>query len=75
RTPPWRATIIHVSIDLSASYATAVREGMPGAVLVADRFHLVGLANDMLTGVHQRVIRESHGRRGRTTDPAWAARW
>jgi transposase len=59
-----------VSIDLPASYAKAVREGMPGAVLVAHRFHLVCLANDMLTAVHQRVIHESHGRRGRTTDPA-----
>jgi transposase len=71
---PWRAGISHVTIDLSASYAKAVREALPDAVLVADRFHLVSLANDMLTQVRQRVIRESHGRRGRKTDPAWAAR-
>jgi len=70
----WRAAITHVTIDLSASYAKAVREALPGAVLVADRFHLVALANDMLTQVRQRVIRESCGRRGRKTDPAWAAR-
>jgi len=70
----WRAEITHVSIDLSASYAKAVREALPDAVLVADRFHLVALANDMLTQVRQRVIRESCGRRGRKTDPAWAAR-
>jgi transposase len=70
----WRAQITHVSIDLSASYAKAVREALPDAVLVADRFHLVALANDMLTQVRQRVIRESCGRRGRKTDPAWAAR-
>jgi len=42
-------------------------------VLVADRFHVVALANDMLTQVRQRVIRETEGRRGRKTDPAWAA--
>ena len=71
---PWRAGITHVSIDLSASYAKAVRDVLPDAVLVADRFHLVALANDMLTGVRQRVIRETQGRRGRKTDPAWAAR-
>ena len=41
---------------------------------VADRFHLVALANDMLTEFRQRVIRESCGRRGRKSDPAWAAR-
>jgi len=70
----WRAEITHVSIDLSASYAKAVREALPNALLVADRFHLVALANDMLTQVRQRVIREAHGRRGRKTDPAWAAR-
>ena len=54
--------------------AKAVREALPDAVLVADRYHLVALANDMLTQVRQRVIRETEGRRGRKTDPAWAAR-
>jgi len=63
-----------VTSDLSASYAKAVREALPDAILVADRFHLVHLANDMLTQVRQRVIRESYGRRGRKTDPAWAVR-
>jgi transposase len=70
----WRAGITHVTIDLSASYAKAAREALPDAVLVADRYHLVALANDMLTQVRQRVIRETEGRRGRKTDPAWAAR-
>jgi transposase len=71
----WRAGITHVTIDLSASYAKAAREALPDAVLVADRFHLVALANDMFTQVRQRVIRETEGRRGRKTDdPAWAAR-
>jgi transposase len=70
----WRAGITHVCIDLSASYAKAVREALPNAVLVADRFHMVALANDMLTQVRQRVIRETEGRRGRKSDPAWAAR-
>ena len=63
-----------MTIDLSASYAKAAREALPDTVLVADRFHLVALANDMLTQVRQRVIRETEGRRGRKTDPAWAAR-
>jgi transposase len=70
----WRAGITHVTIDLSASYAKAVREALPAAVLVADRFHVVHLGNDMLTQVRQRVIRETQGRRGRKTDPAWANR-
>jgi len=65
----WRAGITHVTIDLSASYAKAVREALPDAVLVADRFHVVQLANQMVTDIRQRVIRESEGRRGRKSDP------
>jgi transposase len=70
----WRQSITHVAIDLSASYAAAVRAGLPHAVLVADRFHLVRLANDTVTACRQRVIRETEGRRGRTVDPAWRLR-
>jgi len=43
-------------------------------VLIADRLHLVRLANDTVTAVRQRVIREHEGRRGRRTDPAWRVR-
>jgi len=70
----WRRGITHVAIDLSASYAKAVREGLPDVVLVADRFHIIRLANDTVTAVRQRVIREDQGRRGRKTDPAWRVR-
>lgn len=70
----WREAITHVTIDLSASYAAAVSRALPNAVLVADRFHLVQLANNAVTAVRQRVIRETEGRRGRTVDPAWRVR-
>lgn len=70
----WRAGVTHVAIDLSASYAKAVRDALPGAIVVADRFHLVKAANDMLTQVRQHVTREQRGRRGRKKDPEWAAR-
>ncbi len=70
----WRDGISHVTIDLSASYAKAVTDALPGAVLVADRFHLVALANAMVTDVRQRVTREALGRRGRKADPQWANR-
>ena len=65
----WRDGITHVTTDLSASYARAVTDALPGAVLVADRFHLVALANAMVTDVRQRVTREALGRRGRKADP------
>jgi len=51
-----------------------VTDALPGAVLVADRFHLVALANAMVTDVRQRVTREALGRRGRKADPQWANR-
>ena len=63
-----------MAIDLSASYANAIRLALPHAVVVADRFHLVRLANDMLTEVRQHATRELRGRRGRARDPEWANR-
>ena len=73
----WRTSVTHVAIDLSASYAKAVREALPDAVLVADKFHLSALGNQMLTEVRQhatRATRAARGRRGRKKDPEWAAR-
>jgi transposase len=70
----WRAGITHVTIDLSASYLRAVTDALPDAVVVADRFHLVQLANQMLTDVRQRATRDVRGRRGGKKDPEWAAR-
>jgi len=66
---PWRAGIKYVCMDLSASYLKAVTTALPDAVVVADRFHLVRLANDMLTELRQRVTREDRGRRGRNEGP------
>jgi len=66
----WRAGITHVAIDLSAAYAKTVRDALSAAVLVADRFHVGSLANDMLTQVRQRIIRETRaGAAGRPTRP------
>jgi transposase len=70
----WRQGVTHVAIDLSASYARAVADALPGAVVVADRFHLVRLANDMVTEVRQHATRSARGRRGRKRDPEWAGR-
>ena len=64
----------HVIIDLSASFASGVRDGLPDATLVADRFHVIALANQAVSAVRQRVVREQEGRRGRKVDPAWRVR-
>ena len=70
----WKTGITHVAIDLSASYAKAVRDALPDAILVADKFHLVALGNQMLTEVRQHATRAARGRRGTKKDPEWAAR-
>ncbi|MGC5249674.1 ISL3 family transposase, partial [Gordonia sp. DT219] len=59
----------------SAAYAAAVTtELLPNAQVVVDHFHLVKLANDMVTAVRRRVTFDAHGRRGRARDPEWANR-
>ncbi|MDF3282972.1 ISL3 family transposase [Gordonia sp. N1V] len=71
----FRDQISHVVIDPSAAYAAAVTDALlPNAQLVVDHFHLVKLANDMVTAVRRRVTFDAHGRRGRTQDPQWANR-
>jgi transposase len=70
----WREAITHVTIDLSVSYAKAAREGLPDAQLVADKFHVVKLGNDMVTKVRQRATQKHLGRRGRKDDYVWRVR-
>lgn len=38
------------------------------------KLHLAHLANDAVTAVRQRVVREQKGRRGRKVHPAWEVR-
>jgi len=74
RGQTWKDSVRIVAIDPCASYRAAVREALPHARIVADHFHLVRLANQAVTDVRLRVTWDTHGRRGRKTDPAWAAR-
>ena len=61
-------------IDPSAPYASGVRTALPHARIAVDHWHLVRLANDMVTEVRQRVARQRHGHRGINADPVWAHR-
>ena len=74
RKSAWRDQITHVAIDLSAVYARAVRLGLPGAVVIVDRFHLVKKANEMVDAVRRRVTWAQRGRRGRKADVEWINR-
>ncbi len=72
--PAFREAVEVVAIDPSAPYAAGLRRALPGARIVVDHWHLVRLANAVVTEVRQRVAREQLGRRGRRLDPAWAHR-
>ena len=74
RSPAWRARIQVVAIDPSAAFRRAIVEHLPHAQISVDPFHLVQLANLMVTQVRQRLVREREHRRGRKIDPAWAHR-
>lgn len=70
----WRHRVKVVAIDPSAAFRSAVRSWLPKARVSVDHFHLVKLANDVVTQVRRRVSWDRHGRRGRGTDLSWANR-
>ena len=72
--PDWLATITHISMDTSATYARAARLALPDAVVVVDRFHLSALANKAVTDYRRELAWALRGRRGRKSDPEWAQR-
>lgn len=47
-----------VTIDLSAAYTKAVREKLPNAEIVYDRFHVQRLVSDALDEVRRELVRE-----------------
>jgi transposase len=53
-----RQTIEMVTIDLSAAYIKAVREKLPSAEVVYDRFHVQRLVSDALDEVRRELVRE-----------------
>lgn len=75
RTAAFRAAVRYVVIDPAAAYRAAVTAALlPNAELVVDHFHLVKLANDVVTQVRRRVTWDLRNRRGRKLDPEWANR-
>jgi transposase len=70
----WKDAVLIVAMDPCATYRAAVAQALPHALIVADHFHLVRLANQAVTDVRRRVTWDTHGRRGRSADPAWAQR-
>jgi transposase len=74
RTPQWRDGIATVAIDMCAAYRATVAEHLPHARLVVDHFHVVQLANQMVSSVRRRVTATLRGRRVRKDDPEYGLR-
>jgi|tagenome__1003787_1003787.scaffolds.fasta_scaffold20860633_2 transposase len=74
QTEAFRAAIEIVVIDPSAPYASGIRAALPAALIAVDKWHLVALANQMVTEVRQRVTRDQLRRRGTAADPVWVNR-
>lgn len=69
-----KAMIRVVVIDPHAGYRAALRDALPDAVIVGDRFHFELLTGTAMTDVRRRRIWEQQAHRGRKTDPGWRAR-
>ncbi len=54
-----KARIKAVATDLSAAYAAAVIKHLPGALLVADRFHIIKLMNEKIDELRRSLQRET----------------
>jgi transposase len=69
QTEEFRNAIKIVVIDPSAPYASGIRAALPKVKIAIDMWHLVALANQVVTEVRQRITRDLLGRRGTVADP------
>lgn len=58
-TPEQRAAIEVVSMDMSAAFAKAVRDNLPQATIVYDRFHVIQLLTGAIDEVRREEMREA----------------
>ncbi|MBZ0110893.1 MAG: ISL3 family transposase [Thermoanaerobaculia bacterium] len=56
-----RAAIETVTIDMAAGYRKAIREWLPNAQIVYDRFHVQRLASDAVDEVRREMVRVAEG--------------
>ena len=70
----WLAGVQEVAIDPFTPYAKAIRQLVPHARLVVDKFHVLRLFARAVDQVRRRTIRQAEGRRGRKVDLMWRTR-
>nr|VFK41936.1 MAG: Transposase [Candidatus Kentron sp. TC] len=54
-----RAKLEAVATDMGTAYIEAVRENLPGAVLVFDHFHIIKIYNEKLANLRREIEREA----------------
>jgi transposase len=74
RTPAWRDGVKAVAIDMCSAFRAAVRQHLPHATLVVDHFHVVQLANQVVSEVRRKATTKLRGRRVRKDDPEYGLR-
>ncbi len=74
RPAGWVDQIDVAAIDAFAGYAAAIRDKLPDATLVVDRFHAIRLASETVNDVRRRVQQDTTGHRGRKGDPLYGIR-
>jgi transposase len=74
RTQAWRDGVQAVAIDMCSAFRAAVREHLPHATLVVDHFHVVQLANQVVSSVRRKATTKLRGRRVRKEDPEYGLR-
>jgi hypothetical protein len=74
RPQAWRDAIESGVIDPSGPYRKTFNDSLPEAMLVADPFHVIKLANTRLDDGRRRTQQETLGHRGRRDDPLYRTR-
>ncbi|MEO5315806.1 transposase [Pseudarthrobacter sp. CC12] len=70
----WRLAVQVVAIDPTAAFRKALRMWLPRTAVAVDHFHLISLANQVMTETRQNLSQQVKCRRGRAIDKAWAHR-
>lgn len=70
----WRDPICWGTLDMSGPYRKVFNDSLPGAVQIADPFHVVKHANSKVDQCRRRVQNDTLGHRGRKTDPLYRCR-
>jgi len=74
RSEQWCSQIRWATLDLSGPYRSVFDTMLPGAVQVADPFHVIKLANTKVDETRRRVQNETIRHRGRKDDPLYRIR-